>query len=79
MCGIAGILGGSLSPEERRARCEKMSDAIEHRGPDDHGIFAAPQAPIVMAHRRLSIIDTSPAGHRVSRVRWKVIGGLTEL
>ena len=41
-----------------------MRDAILHRGPDDHGIFTSPDSPIARGHRRLSIIDTSPAGHQ---------------
>ena len=64
MCGIVGIFGGSFSIEQRKGHCEKMRDAISHRGPDDHGIFTSPNSPIAMGHRRLSIIDTSPAGHQ---------------
>ena len=64
MCGIAGMFGGSFSIDQRKKYCEKMRDAILHRGPDDHGIFTSPDSPIAMGHRRLSIIDTSPAGHQ---------------
>lgn len=43
-----------------------MCDAERHRGPDDAGLevvnFANPAA--VFGHRRLSIIDLSPAGHQ---------------
>ena len=59
MCGIAGFLGRfseSLLPQ--------MGDRIAHRGPDDSGVFHDPEARIGLVHRRLSIIDLSPAGHQ---------------
>ena len=39
-----------------------MADTLHHRGPDDVGIWADPEAGVAMGHRRLSIIDLSPAG-----------------
>jgi asparagine synthase (glutamine-hydrolysing) len=39
-----------------------MANAIAHRGPDDEGFFC--EGPIGLGHRRLSIIDLSPAGHQ---------------
>ncbi len=41
-----------------------MSDALRHRGPDDGGVLVDEQAGIVLAHRRLAILDLSPAGHQ---------------
>lgn len=41
-----------------------MERAIAHRGPDDSGIWQDPDIPLVLAHRRLSIIDLSPEGHQ---------------
>ena len=38
--------------------------AIQHRGPDDSGVWADDKAGIALAHRRLSVIDISPAGHQ---------------
>ena len=61
MCGIAGQLsfdGTPVSP----VILKKMNDAIAHRGPDGEGQWM--EANIGLAHRRLSIIDLSPAGHQ---------------
>lgn len=61
MCGIAGVLGG---PELDTGLVARMTDALEHRGPDDKGIWIDAAAGIGLGHRRLSIIDLSPAGHQ---------------
>ena len=61
MCGIAGMLTTeSVSDATMRA----MADAVAHRGPDDAGTWIDNAAGIGLAHRRLSIIDLSPAGHQ---------------
>src|SRR5262245_21156864 len=41
-----------------------MRETLVHRGPDDAGIFIAPDRTVGLAHRRLSIIDLSPAGRQ---------------
>jgi asparagine synthase (glutamine-hydrolysing) len=41
-----------------------MNAVMVHRGPDDNGLRWFPSAPGGLAHRRLSIIDLSPAGHQ---------------
>ncbi|MES2941757.1 MAG: asparagine synthase (glutamine-hydrolyzing), partial [Pseudomonadota bacterium] len=41
-----------------------MALATAHRGPDDFGAWADEQAGIALGHRRLSIVDLSPAGHQ---------------
>ena len=61
MCGINGILHFSKKPINENELI-KMRDALEHRGPDDCGIFI--ENNIGLGHRRLSIIDTSSAGHQ---------------
>ena len=63
MCGIAGLI--STDPE---ARIAAMLTAIEHRGRDDEGAWISPAVDdhgrqVCFGHRRLSIIDTSSAGH----------------
>ena len=61
MCGIVGVLdrsGEAVSPVVIR----RMTDKVIHRGPDDSGIFT--DRAVGLGHRRLSIIDLSPAGHQ---------------
>lgn len=65
MCGIAGSIG-SISAEIAQA-VERMNDAQYHRGPDGHGMWSTLPADsngggVVLAHRRLAIIDLSEAG-----------------
>lgn len=43
---------------------EQMASQIKHRGPDDVGIWLNKDADLALAHRRLSIIDISPAGYQ---------------
>jgi asparagine synthase (glutamine-hydrolysing) len=59
MCGIAGALHLDGSPVQREA-LERAGSSIAHRGPDDQGIHL--DGPLGLAHRRLAIIDLSPAG-----------------
>jgi asparagine synthase (glutamine-hydrolysing) len=60
MCGIAGYwqLGVPLETDV----LHRMAAAISHRGPDDEGTWLDQSAGIALAHRRLSILDLSPAG-----------------
>jgi asparagine synthase (glutamine-hydrolysing) len=41
-----------------------MAAALSHRGPDDQGLWRDPAAGATLVHRRLSILDLSPAGHQ---------------
>lgn len=65
MCGIAGIvsLRGETIPRLSDA-LTVMGQLLEHRGPDDDGQWVAPDSSVGFAHRRLSILDLSPAGHQ---------------
>ncbi len=59
MCGIAGYAG-----LHRPEILEPMCTAMAHRGPDDAGMWYDADAEIGLGHRRLSILDLSPAGHQ---------------
>jgi len=61
MCGIAGIIS-SRGIDEQSVAC--MIGPIAHRGPDDEGIWVDPEAGVGLGHRRLSIVDLSPAGRQ---------------
>ncbi len=61
MCGIAGIFnlnGEPVSPVFLR----RMTDALAHRGPDGEGYYI--DSFVGLGHRRLAILDLSPAGHQ---------------
>ena len=62
MCGISGKLYFDSARPVEREILERMNAVLAHRGPDDAGIYC--DGPIGLAHRRLSIIDLSPAGHQ---------------
>lgn len=66
MCGIAGVLYSKpkLNEGDFVALMCKMGDTLKHRGPDDHGEWVDVEAGVGFAHRRLSIIDLSSAGHQ---------------
>ncbi len=66
MCGIVGQFnfGATPDPERDRTLVLAMRDRIAHRGPDDGGLWASSDGRVVFGHRRLSIVDLSPAGHQ---------------
>lgn len=59
MCGIAGALYFNRASIEAE-RIQDMTDVLVHRGPDDEGIYVS--GSMGLGHRRLAIIDLSPAG-----------------
>ena len=61
MCGITGLLSKQIVSPEHLTR---MANTMPHRGPDDSGIWHNNDAGIGLAHRRLAIVDLSPAGHQ---------------
>jgi len=62
MCGIVGFW--SVSQEIDSGIADRMALSIEKRGPDDAGVWADRSVGLALAHRRLSILDLSPAGHQ---------------
>ncbi len=65
MCGIAGFVGASnIGGGNVDTVAEAMATSLAHRGPDDQGIWIDAAAGTALVHRRLSIIDLSPAGHQ---------------
>lgn len=67
MCGIAGSTGGL-------AQVRRMTAALAHRGPDGEGYFA--DHGIALGHRRLAVLDLSPAGAQPMHSRdgrWTIV------
>lgn len=64
MCGIAGYIAPGGFRENDSRSLDAMIEAIVHRGPDDSGTWFEPDIGVALGHRRLSIIDLSPAGHQ---------------
>lgn len=66
MCGLTGFWDKSLaySQENLEFFTQAMADKIDHRGPDSSGIWCDAKSGIGLGHRRLSIVDLSPAGHQ---------------
>ena len=61
MCGITGVIhlnGAHVSP----VLLQKMTEAIAHRGPDGEGQWI--EGNVGFGHRRLAIVDLSPAAHQ---------------
>ena len=58
MCGILGISGGDTN------LIIKANPFLQHRGPDDHGVFIDIPSKIGLGHTRLSILDISSNGHQ---------------
>ncbi len=66
MCGFTGFLDRkhTFTNEEAHPILETMNRKILNRGPDDDGVWIDPNQGIALAHRRLSILDLSAAGHQ---------------
>jgi asparagine synthase (glutamine-hydrolysing) len=68
MCGITGFVGfNGLASGQAREVAVQMALRIAHRGPDDAGVWADDSLEVALGHRRLSIVDLSPAGHQPMR------------
>lgn len=59
MCGIAGFCNFR---GDWQKNIERMCDKMKHRGPDASGVWASEDHGVVLGHRRLAIVDLSPAG-----------------
>lgn len=64
MCGIAGFWQTKRQAEIPAEVLIRMGTALKHRGPDDSGVFYDDSTGLGLVHRRLSILDLSPAGHQ---------------
>ncbi len=65
MCGIAGVIDGSaVRSSDLETVAGRMTGSLQHRGPDDVGVWTDPEASVALGHRRLSIVDLSAAGHQ---------------
>lgn len=77
MCGVTGFLQPSgPSAEKITAIADAMARRIEHRGPDDSGIWVDPALGVALGHRRLAILDLSQEGHQPMRSadgRWVLV------
>jgi asparagine synthase (glutamine-hydrolysing) len=62
MCGIVGV--ASRAPQTERGWLATARDTLAHRGPDDAGEWWSDDGRVGLAHRRLAILDLSPAGHQ---------------
>ncbi|MEO7825790.1 MAG: hypothetical protein ABIR60_01505, partial [Allosphingosinicella sp.] len=63
MCGIAGFVGGRFDHggQGARATLARMTAAIAYRGPDSAGAWLDSENRVALGHRRLAILDLSPA------------------
>jgi len=64
MCGIAGVWDRhrQSAPDALAASVSAMTQTLFHRGPDAGDLWIDPEAGVAIGHRRLSIVDLSPAG-----------------
>lgn len=62
MCGFIGF--SRIDGIDNHLVAQQMCQKIVHRGPDSEGIWQTEEAPVVLGHRRLSIVDLSAAGHQ---------------
>ena len=59
MCGISGIVARR---HVNLTAVEAMNALIRHRGPDGEGVWQSADRQVVLGHRRLAVIDPTPAG-----------------
>jgi len=64
MCGICGVFNLQLNTGLTEFQLKGMNSTMQHRGPDDAGVWLSSDRQVGLANRRLAIIDLSPAGHQ---------------
>jgi len=65
MCGFCGFIDTQGSNTENLTHSVRaMNQQLVHRGPDDGGHWLDESLGVVLGHRRLAIVDLSPAGHQ---------------
>lgn len=64
MCGFAGFLGDGADAVGDVVLLRRMLNMLIHRGPDDDGYWHDKERSIGFGHRRLAVVDLSPAGHQ---------------
>ncbi len=66
MCGITGFIDTTHSSHTHTLAdlITRMSDRIQHRGPDDSGAWIDAETGIALGFRRLAILDLSQTGHQ---------------
>lgn len=62
MCGLTGFWGQPGQHQVLVTRATAMADTIRHRGPDADAVWSDAESGLALGHRRLSILDLSPAG-----------------
>ncbi len=62
MCGVTGAWDSTAEIGAVEAAVRRANASLAHRGPDGEGVFSEASSGVVLAHRRLSIVDLSPAG-----------------
>ncbi len=64
MCGLTGFWTPDRLPERLDAVARRMADTLTHREPDDAGVWVDEEVGLALGHRRLAILDLSPAEHQ---------------
>jgi len=64
MCGFSGFIYKKKIPDNAVNILKNMGNAITHRGPDSSGEWINEEYQLGFSHRRLAIVDLSPAGHQ---------------